>query len=185
MKKSVFSETEKAFISEKISSKKKNLRGTFPDLSVKSLHQHPWHVILYSLVFLYGITSTAVFWRLAWEVGVRRLKGITFAISMSAIVHVTGILLLVMFFLILSVALLCVMKRIRTAIWLWLFGEREEKNDNRRYLPFAVGICVSLLAAVGFQDISCVTGYYAAVDLCVLPLTMVAAWLLVRLDFIQ
>lgn len=60
MKKSVFSETEKAFISEKISSKKKNLRGTFPDLSVKSLHQHPWHVILYSLVFLYGITSTAV-----------------------------------------------------------------------------------------------------------------------------
>ena len=99
MKKSVFSETEKAFISEKISSKKKNLRGTFPDLSVKSLQQHPWHVILYSLVFLYGITSTAVFWRLAWEVGVRRLKGITFAISMSAIVHVTGILLLVMFFL--------------------------------------------------------------------------------------
>lgn len=74
------------------------------------------------------------------------------------------------------------MKNISTSVWLWLFGE-EEKSDNRRYLPFVVGICISFLAAVGFRDITCVIGYYAAVDLCVLPLTMVAAWLLVRLDF--
>lgn len=149
--------------------------------------------VLYSLVFLYGMTSLAVFWRLAWELGVVQLKEITLskgtpaaqAVSVAGAAYVTGILLLAMFFLILSVALLCLMKRISIAIWLWLFGEGEEKSDNRRYLPLAVGICVSLLAALGFRDISCVVGYYAAVDLCVLPLALVAAWLPVRLGFIQ
>ena len=130
--------------------------------------------ILYILAFLYGMTSTAVFWRLAWEFGVVRLKKVAFAFSISSIVHVIWILFLAIFCLALSMVLLCLMKRISTAVWLWLFGEEEEKSDNRRYLPFAVGICVSLLAAVGFRDISCVIGYYAAVDLCVLPLVMVA-----------
>ena len=227
MKKSVFSEKAKARISEKVISGKRSLQGTFSGVCAKHLHQHPRYAVLYSLAFLYGVTSTAVFWRLAWEFGVRRMKEITLsrgtpaaqaasvagyvtqngsmigntyatqadstvgavsvtrAISMSVIVHVIGLLLLAMFCLALSVALLCMMKRISTAIWLWLFGEGEEKSDNRRYLPFAVGLCVSLLAAVGFQDISCVIGYYAAVDLCMLPLAMVAAWLLVRLDFTQ
>ena len=183
MKKSVFSETAKAFISEKISSKKRTLRGAFPCLCAKSLHQHPWHVILYSLAFLYGMTSLAVFWRLAWELVVRRLKEVAFVFSISSIVHVIWILFPAIFCLALSVILLCLMKNISTSVWLWLFGEEEEKSDNRRYLPFVVGICISFLAAVGFRDISCVIGYYAAVDLCVLPLTMVAAWLLVRLDF--
>lgn len=141
--------------------------------------------VLYSLAFLYGMTSTAVFWRLAWEFGVRRMKQAAFAFSIASIMYVIWLLFLAIFCLILSVLLLCLMKRLSTAVWLWLFGEGEEKNDNGRYLPLAVGICVSLLAAVGFRDISCVIGYYAAVDLCVLPLVMVAAWLFVRLDFSQ
>lgn len=150
--------------------------------------------VLYSLAFLYGVTSTAVFWRLAWEFGVRRMKEITLsrgitsaseAVSMVPTVYVIGILFFTLLCIVFSAVFLWMMKRISTSIWLWLFGEGEEKSDNRRYLPLAVGLCVSLLAAVGFQDISCVIGYYAAVDLCMLPLAMVAAWLLVRLDFIQ
>ena len=129
------------------------------------------------------MTSLAVFWRLAWELVVRRLKEVAFVFSISSIVHVIWILFPAIFCLALSVIPLCLMKNISTSVWLWLFGEGEEKSDNRRYLPFVVGICISFLAAVGFRDISCVIGYYAAVDLCVLPLTMVAAWLLVRLDF--
>ena len=185
MKKSAFSETVKARISEKVISEKRTLQGTFSGLSAKHLHQHPWSAVLHSLAFLYGVTSLAVFWRLAWELGARQLKEITLACSISSMVHATGILLLAMLCLALSVALLCLMKRISTVLWIWLFGEGEEKSDNRRYLPFTAGICVSLLAAVGFRDIACVIGYYAAVDLCVLPFAVAAAWLLARLDFIQ
>ena len=185
MKKSVFHETAETFISKKIISQKRTLRGAFSCLCAKSLHQRPWRAVLYSLAFLYGMTSTAVFWRLAWEFGAVQLKQVAFAFSISSIMYVIWLLFLVIFCLILSVLLLCLMKRISSAVWRWLFGEGEEKNDNRRYLPLAVGSCVSFLAAVGFQDISCVIGYYAAVDLCVLPLAMVAVWLFVRLDFIQ
>ena len=185
MKKSVFSETAKAFISEKMILKKRTLQGAFPCLCAKSLHQHPRYAVLYSLAFLYGMTSMAVFWRLAWEIGVRHLKEVALAFSISSIVHVIWILFLAIFCLALSVVLLCLMKRISTAVCLWLFGEREEKSDNSRFRPLAAGICVSFLVAVGFRDISCVIGYYASVDLCVLPLAMVVVWLLVRLDFIQ
>lgn len=135
--------------------------------TVKNLHRCPAYAVLYGLGFLYGITSLAVLFRLMWELFIGKKTPVFFRLPLMAVC------------LVLSAAFFRLMKCISSAVWVWLFGAGEE-SDNRRYLPFAAGICVSLLAAGGFRDMAAVIGYYTATDLCVMPFTMVAAWLAVR-----